>query len=142
MNLPETRGGHVVATGVDIVSVHRVALALERRPALASRLLLDSEREFLDGIDSASSRIKSIAARIAAKEAVMKCLGQGFDHLPFRDIEVRGGRGTAPVIALHRRAQQRAEVLGISQVLISLTHDDTHAGATALALKECPCSPS
>jgi phosphopantetheine--protein transferase-like protein len=142
LSLPETRGGHVLATGIDIISVERVAQSLRRRPSLEGRLLTDDERALLNSVNSPSSRIKSIAARIAAKEAVMKCLGQGFDRISFLEVEIQGGRGSQPEVVLTRRAERRAAELGIDEVLVSLSHDDTHAAATAVATGECPCSPS
>jgi len=142
ISLPETRGGHVFATGIDIISVERVGLSLSRRPSLEGRLLTENERTLLGSVNSPSSRTKSIAARIAAKEAVMKCLGQGFDQISFLEIEIQGGRGSQPHVALLRRARRRADELGIRDVLVSLSHDDTHATATAVATGECPCNPS
>ena len=137
--LPDHRGGHVLATGIDIVSVERVAASLARRPSLEARLLTDTERAVLDDVSSASSRIKSIAARIAGKEAVMKCLGRGFDHVSFLEIEIHGGRGSQPDVRLLRRGERRAQALGIDDIMLSLTHDDTHAAAVAIATKACPC---
>ena len=137
--LPDHRGGHVLATGIDIVSVDRVVASLSRRPSLEARLLTDAERTALDDVASSSSRMKSIAARVAGKEAVMKCLGRGFDHVSFLEIEIHGGRGSQPTVRLLRRGERRAHALGIDEILLSLTHDDTHAAAVAVATKACPC---
>jgi len=73
--------------------------------------------------------IEHLAARFAAKEAVIKALGlDGFDPL---DIEVIDG-GERCDVRLHGEAAQRADDLDVT-VSISLTHVGALAGAIALA---------
>ena len=52
----------IVGVGVDVVEVERLQRALTRTRALAARVFMPAEQE--DG------RAESLAARIAAKEAV------------------------------------------------------------------------
>src|SRR5712691_10763770 len=56
----------IVGIGVDIADISRVEAALERTPALASRLFAESER---------NAPAASLAGCFAAKEAVAKALG-------------------------------------------------------------------
>ncbi len=61
----------IEGVGIDLVDVARFALALERHPRLAERLFTDGERR------DAKGRPERLAARFAAKEAVLKTFGVG-----------------------------------------------------------------
>ena len=56
----------IVGIGVDVAEISRLEVALQRTPALASRLFAESER----GLP-----VRSLAGCFAAKEAVAKALG-------------------------------------------------------------------
>ncbi len=113
--------------GVDVVDVARFALALERHPRIVERLFTEGERR--DG----RGRTERLAARFAAKEAVMKSLGVGLGSVPWRSIEVVKERSGQPRIVLHAAAAELAARRGVAEVLISLTHSDLSAIAVALA---------
>ena len=72
----------------------------------------------------------------------MKSLGVGMGQVGFREIEITGGRGHAPLVALHGRAATRAEMLGVTAVAISMSHDAGLASAVAVATRRCTCNPS
>lgn len=82
-------------------------------------------------------RIERLAARLAAKEAVMKALGVGWDDgLAWTDIEVCLEITGAPVIRLHGGACEIASRVGISGWLVSLSHSETVAVASVIAFGE------
>jgi len=108
--------------GIDLIEIERVERALERRPRLADRLFTQSELAYAR--DRARPG-RHLAARFAAKEAVIKALGTA---VPPRDIEVISGE--PPTVELHGRA---AEVAGTTEISISLTHSRETAAAVALA---------
>ena len=75
------------------------------------------------------------AGRWAAKEAVLKALGTGWAAgISWTDAEVIIQAGGKPTIRLHRGAAQKAAELGISEVLISISHCKAYATATAIAV--------
>jgi holo-[acyl-carrier protein] synthase len=74
----------------------------------------------------------SLAARFAAKEAVAKALGTGFQGIGWRDIEITTLPGGQPGIELHGQAQKLALAKGISKWLVSLAHSRTHALAVVI----------
>jgi holo-[acyl-carrier protein] synthase len=111
-----------LGVGIDLIEIERVERALERRPRLAGRLFTDAELAY------ARERARPgrhLAARFAAKEAVIKALGQG---VPPKEIEVVSGK--PPRLRLHGRA---AEVAGETEIAISLTHSRESAAAVAIA---------
>ncbi len=116
--------GRVSAVGVDLTDVRRVRIALARhRERFTDRILTPKEAEYcLSRPDPAPH----IAARFAAKEAVIKCLGGG---CALREIEVVRALSGSPSITLYGRAAVRA---GGRRVLISLSHLDGMAAAFAV----------
>lgn len=124
--------GRVVAVGVDLTDVARVRSLVTRHPQRFARRVLSSEEAAycLSRPDPAPH----IAARFAAKEAVIKCLGGGCS---LREIEVERALSGAPSVKLHGRAKARA---GACQVRVSLSHLDQIAAAFAVlvALEPMP----
>jgi len=111
-----------LAVGIDLIEIERIERALERRPRLAERLFTAEELAYAR--DRARPG-RHLAARFAAKEAVIKVLGQG---LPPREIEVEAGE--PPRIRLHGSAAEQA---GEKEFAISLTHSRDAAAAVAVA---------
>jgi holo-[acyl-carrier protein] synthase len=122
--------GAVRGIGVDAVDVGRFRATLARRPKMVERLFTDGERGYAEGTRDPGSRL---AARFAAKEAVLKSMGVGVGAADFRDIEVVRAEGGAPAMVLHGRAAALAARLGIRRCLVSLTHTDLVAVATVVA---------
>ena len=116
-----------LGVGVDIVDVARFALAIQRHPRLAERLFTDAERR------DARSRPERLAARFAAKEAVLKTLRVGLGATTWRSIEVRSLPDGAPTIQLHGPAAALAAEQGVGQWHVSLTHTRWSAAAFVVA---------
>jgi holo-[acyl-carrier protein] synthase len=74
-----------------------------------------------------------LAARWAAKEAVMKALRCGLGDLDPLDIEILTEPDGAPCVVLHRNALAAAAALGVSRWHVSLCHEDGWAVALAIA---------
>jgi holo-[acyl-carrier protein] synthase len=113
--------------GLDLLDIARLERALDRRPALATRLFTDAERAYADAHARPGQHL---AARFCAKEAVTKALG--LEVLRPREIEVVRDAAGRPSVALSGAAAARAEDLG-TNVLLTLTHTATTAGAVAVA---------
>ncbi|MDQ3573188.1 MAG: holo-ACP synthase [Actinomycetota bacterium] len=116
----------IPGVGLDLIEIERLERALARRPALSARIFSDGEREF------AAARARPgrhLAARFAAKEAVLKALGLG--GLRLHEVEVTGGGDSPPRIVLHGKAAQVAAEHGV-ELKLSLTHARDHAAAVAV----------
>jgi holo-[acyl-carrier protein] synthase len=74
-----------------------------------------------------------LAARFAAKEAVMKVLQPVDEALPWRTIEVVKRDGGSVGVALAGNAAQLAAAAGLDDFALSLTHEAGFASAVAMA---------
>ncbi|MEJ6022202.1 holo-ACP synthase [Ramlibacter sp. PS4R-6] len=79
-----------------------------------------------------------LAARFAAKEAVIKALQLSEAGVAFTDIEVVKRADGACTIALHGEARRIADRMGVQRILVSLSHDGDCAGAVVHALLQQP----
>ena len=117
--------------GIDAVEVDRFRRVLTRTPSVARRLFTDGER-------AAGARRRDpaqrLAARFAAKEAVMKALGVGLGAFSFQDVEVVNARSGKPELVLRGKAATLAAERGVAGWMLSLTHTERTAQAVALAL--------
>ena len=120
----------MVGIGIDAVEVDRFRRVLRRRPGMAGRLFTEGEREGTSGRDPAAR----LAARFAAKEAVMKALGVGLGAFAFHDVEVVSEESGAPSLVLRGGAEALAGRLGVEGWRLSLTHTESLAQAVAVAL--------
>ena len=98
--------GHRRASAWTRSTSARFRRLLERRPRFAARCFTEGEQSDAGG---SGDRAQSLAARFAAKEAVMKALGTGLGGFALTDVEVRRTAGTgatrnAPYLVLHRGA--------------------------------------
>jgi holo-[acyl-carrier protein] synthase len=112
--------------GIDLLEIERMERALRRHPRLAERVFTEAELSYA-GERSRPGR--HLAARFAAKEAVVKALGLE-SSFGLRDIEIVAGE--PPTVRLHGLAARSAEAAGL-EVRVSLTHSRELAGAVALA---------
>jgi holo-[acyl-carrier protein] synthase len=126
------------SVGVDLVDVPRIA-RLASRPEELSFILTADELAYCTGRQRPAEHV---AARFAAKEAVLKALGTGLAHgIRWTDVEiVRTGPGR-PQVALHGRAAAIAAERGLRGLDISLSHTETLAIAHAVATWAAPSNP-
>jgi holo-[acyl-carrier protein] synthase len=124
----------IVGIGTDIVEVTRIGEMIERHGELfLQRVFTEGEIHYCQARKLA---MQHYAGRWAAKEAVMKTLGTGFSKgVGWRDIEVTSHRSGQPVVTLHGGAKEVSRVMGIDEVLISISHCRAYATATAIAFK-------
>jgi holo-[acyl-carrier protein] synthase len=117
-----------LAAGIDAIEIDRVRKTLARHPErFLRRVYTELEVAYCRG------RVHELAARFAAKEAMMKALGTGVRGVGWREIEVLSDRRGKPLIYLHGRGAERARWLGMSPPEVSLTHSDTIAFAFVVA---------
>ncbi|MGH8872569.1 MAG: holo-ACP synthase [Acidimicrobiia bacterium] len=121
----------IIGLGVDLADVERVQRVLGKYPRFAERCFTDHEREYAFRYAQPARRF---AARFAGKEAVMKSMGVGWRRIGWKEIEITGGG--KPTVRMTGNALRRAELLGVTEVLVTITHTDTSALVMAIAVGE------
>lgn len=64
----------------------------------------------------------------------MKSLGTGWRRIGWQEIEITGGG--KPTVRMYGGAAARAKMLGVTEVLVTITHTDTSALVMAVAVGE------
>lgn len=119
--------------GVDVIVISRVAAVLKRHPTRFLQRVFTPEE-----VAVCRGRVRELAARFAAKEAVMKALGTGARGLAWREIEILPNRRGKPLVYLYGRAKQRAGKIGAHGLDVSLTHDSGLAIAVVVGVTDDP----
>lgn len=125
-----------IRVGVDIVKVERVQRLVTENASAGEEIFTRGE---LDYCLPKRRPYQHMAARFAAKEAVLKAFGSGVaERMRWTDVEiVRGVRGR-PLIKLHGDVAARAERRGLTDLDVSLSHTDDLAIAQAVAVWQEP----
>jgi holo-[acyl-carrier protein] synthase len=121
----------IVGLGVDICEIARMERAISRHPTFRDRVFTPEEIAYCD---SKARPAESYAGRFAAREATIKALG-GYRGRRWQDISVTRHPSGAPLIRLDGNAKHRADALGVTDVLITFTHERTNAVAFAIAIR-------
>lgn len=109
----------IFGIGVDTVDIARFERSIDRTPRLRTRLFTEHEREL---------PAASLAARFAAKEALIKALGDSY-QLGWHDMEVQRDSDRKPTFARTEALVQQLAALGGDRIHLSMTHDGGMATA-------------
>lgn len=123
----------ILGQGIDLVECGRIEESISRfGDRFLDRLFLPSERSYCG---SQKFPHRHFAARFAAKEALSKAFGTGIgESLGWKDMEILRDQSGEPKIALHGKGLDLFQQKHGLRVLISLTHTDQYAAATALMI--------
>lgn len=135
--LPASAAG--VRVGIDSCSVAAVADSLARFGARFGRRLFTAQ-EWADAhaVQGEVAVHERLAARFAAKEAVIKALDLPEAGIGWREIELVRSPGGRPSLALHGRAAACAARVGVREWAVSISHEAEHACAVVVALTTTP----
>ena len=131
-------GVETIRVGVDLVSIDEVAASVATfgdryvtRVYTPHEIASCRRRPAADGA-SDTLAAESLAARFAAKEAVMKVLRPVDVQLDWRTIELHRMTGGWCEIWLSGPAADLAAAAGIEELAVSLTHEASVAGAVVV----------
>jgi holo-[acyl-carrier protein] synthase len=137
---------HALRVGFDLVQISRIEDSLAAfGTRFEERLFSQAERAYAHA--GAGQCAQRLAARFAAKEAVIKALSLSDEGVNWRDIEVQRGTDGDCSVQLHGRAAEVAARRRLCQLLLSLSHDGDYAGAFVTAAfnppvqRPDPCTP-
>ncbi|MBI3287726.1 MAG: holo-ACP synthase [Chloroflexi bacterium] len=119
----------MLAVGVDIVEIRRIQEVVNRWGGrFLGRVYTAAELAYCRG------RPPELAARFAAKEAVLKALGTGLQGPAWCEIEILPDPQGRPQVYLHGRAREIAQTGGLTRLALSLSHSWDNAIALVVAL--------
>jgi holo-[acyl-carrier protein] synthase len=113
----------ILGIGVDLVDISRFENAINQTPKLKDRLFTESERQLTT---------QSLAARFAAKEALMKAVGKA-KGISFQGVSVVKDQEGKPSFELTGETEQTIISHGIKNLHLSLSHDGNMAVAYVVA---------
>ena len=113
----------IAGIGVDVVDLARFERAVARTPKLRDRLFAESER----GLP-----LRSLAGRFAAKEALIKALGES-TGIGWHEMEVVSNAHGDPSFRLSGAAAALAAARSIAHLHLSMSHDAGVAIAMVVA---------
>ncbi len=108
----------IVGVGVDVVDLARFQRATTRTPGVLSRLFAESE--LWEG--DARRSLSSMAARFAAKEAVIKAIGDS-TGVRWHDMAVVSDGLRNPSIEVYHALADIVADRGITAIHLSMSHD-------------------
>lgn len=120
----------MIGIGVDVVEIERFRRSLSRTPTMRTRLFTDAELRYAE---AKADPVPSLAARFAAREAVMKALGLGLGAFGFHEVWVDRAASGAPSLVVTGRAAELADATGVVRWHLSLSHSELVAVAYVLA---------
>ena len=118
-------------TGCDLVSLHDIDESLASfGDRFLAKVFTDQELAYCAG----TQQRQRLAARFAAKEAIVKALALPDISTPLREIEVVNERAGPPRVVLHGSIAAEARAQNWSSISVSLSHTDCHAMAVVVAM--------
>lgn len=124
----------IFGIGVDVLEVKRIGETLERFGAhFIERLLMPEEQAQLA---RTQRRVRFLAMRFAAKEAIVKAMGTGFSHgVWIRDVGVVQNAWGKPEVVFSERGERVRRGLGVGEGHVTLTDEAGLVVAVAVLLK-------
>ncbi|MBE9095041.1 holo-ACP synthase [Tychonema sp. LEGE 07203] len=130
---------NILGHGIDIVEIKDIKQLIERSGNHFENRCFTATESSIAGSDS--HRIQYLAGRFAAKEAVLKAMGTGWSQgISWTDIEIQRLPTGKPSVVLYSRCQEIAAELGITIWFLSISHTQSYAVASAIAVGKPPLS--
>lgn len=122
----------ILGIGFDLTSLPRIESMLRRYGTrFIERILTEKERAHLPSAHAGASAY--LAGRFAAKEAAVKALGTGFSlGIGMHDAEILSLSSGKPELVFHRKAAERAALMGVKSIHVSISHERDTAGAVVI----------
>ena len=126
----------ILGHGIDLVDCDRIAKVLEHHGERFMNRVLTSAEQRIAG--KYKNPIPFISGRWAAKEAILKMIGTGWrGEIAWTDMEILPDELGQPLVKLSGETARIAERKGITRVLLSITHTNHQAAASAIGT----CAP-
>jgi len=115
----------IIGVGTDIFEINRMKKRIEKEPAFIQTVFTNQEISYCEQF---KFKEQNYAARFAAKEALMKALGTGYNKgISFSEIIISNNSEGKPEITLTGKTLERAVSLGVTDIHVSLSHSKKQA---------------
>lgn len=123
----------ITGIGNDIVSIKEIERSITSTRRFVKRVFCQSEQDYSE---NRPDKYQHYAGCFAAKEALMKAIGTGWDKgIQWKHIEIVHKHTGAPQIKLHAQIKKEIEALGVKTLHLSLSHTALFAIATVILEK-------
>lgn len=124
----------IIGTGIDIVEISRVKNAsLKWKDKFLRRIFTNKEITYSK---ERTYSYQHLAARFAAKEAVLKAFGNSWKkRAEWTDIEIWNEESGKPIVKLYGDVKKIKDKMKVDDIIISLSHTRTYAVASAILVK-------
>lgn len=121
-----------IRVGIDVIKVARLARLATENPGILDDVFTARELAHCQG---KRRRYEHLAARFAAKEAVLKAFGLGLgQRMRWTDVEIVNEATGRPAVCLHGEVEAWSRRYGVTDVDVSLSHVADLAIAHAVAV--------
>jgi holo-[acyl-carrier protein] synthase len=123
----------IAGLGIDLIEVERIAIKIKKNNDFRDLVFSQTEIDYCEG---QARPHESYAARFAAKEAFFKALGTGWlSGTAFNEVEIIHTKEGLPQLNFLGETAQLMQTIGITNVMVSLTHVKEMAAATVIIEK-------
>lgn len=121
----------IIGIGIDISEQERIRASIAQfGQQFVEKLFTTQEIAYCERYRDPTEHY---AGKFAVKEAFMKAIGTGRrQQVTFKDIEVLNQSSGAPQIVLHGSTQTLTDVLGVTQIHVSVSHSANIAVAVVI----------
>lgn len=118
----------VIGTGIDIVELKRIQKAIDRWGDIFLHHVFNKEE--LEYARKHKYPLQHLAARFAAKEAIVKAIGDNA-HISWKDMTILNNKHGQPFCVFHKKKFKK-------KIFISLSHSENYAVASAIMVRRVP----
>lgn len=124
----------IVGHGIDIVETARVKKLVETHGQhFLDRCFTPAEQAYC--AKNKKRYYEHLCGRFAAKEAILKAMGTGWRKgIAWTDVEILNAPSGQPHLTLTGECEKLAAEMGIDRWMISISHIETHATASAIGV--------
>ena len=115
----------IIGIGVDIVDISSFTDSIIKSKRFQQRIFSENEIAYCE---SNPNKYQHYAARFAAKEAVMKAIGTGWNNgVYFNQIEVKNNENGEPIITCIGKVLEILNSNNVNRLHLSLSHSEIQA---------------
>lgn len=122
----------IYGIGTDIIEIDRIRNALNKNLRLLDKIFSEDE---LIVLKEKNYKSESVAGNFSAKEAVVKSIGTGLRGFNLKDVQILRNELNMPIVVPTGKFKEYLNKIGVSEIMVSISHSKNYATATAIAIK-------